>query len=361
MTDQTPQLHNDLVLIPAYEPDESLLSFAEALLAENLQVMVVDDGSGEAFRPVFDRLPEEVILLSYETNRGKGYAMKYAMEKIASSMPQVEFIVTADADGQHSPKDTLRILKAVHENPDALVLGVRDFPENTPLRSRIGNRLTAKVFGRLTGITDLEDTQTGLRAFSTKHLDLLLSMEGERYEYEMRQLMDWAKSPYPLVQVPIETIYRDKENSTSHYNALKDSSRIFRSLLDNGEAVLFTLSGIISFTLDFLLFNVFYYLTRPLQMTYALAIPNVAARLISANLNFYLNRNYVFESKDPLIKDFLQYAALVAILLTANSLLLSFYGNVLGLQATVAKLCVEFTVFIISYLVQHFYIFAKKK
>ena len=96
-------------------------------------------------------------------------------------------------------------------------------------------------------------------------------------------------------------------------------------------------------------------------MAYALAIPNVAARLISANLNFYLNRNYVFESKDPLIKDFLQYAALVAILLAANSLLLSFYGNVLGLQATVAKLCVEVTVFIISYLVQHFYIFANKK
>ena len=360
MTDRGLQLNRDLVLIPAYEPDDSLLSFAEALLAEDLQVMVVDDGSGEAFRPVFDRLPKGVTLLSYETNRGKGYAMKYAMEKILS-MPQVEFIVTADADGQHSPKDTLRILKAAHENPDALVLGVRDFPENTPLRSRIGNRLTAKVFGRLTGIKDLEDTQTGLRAFSTKHLDLLLSMEGERYEYEMRQLMDWAKSPYPLVQVPIETIYRDKENSTSHYNALKDSARIFRSLLDNGEAVLFTLSGIISFTLDFLLFNVFYYLARPLHMAYALAIPNVAARLISANLNFYLNRNYVFESKDPLIKDFLQYAALVAILLAANSLLLSFYGNVLGLQATVAKLCVEFTVFIISYLVQHFYIFANKK
>ena len=241
MTDRGLQLNRDLLLIPAYEPDDSLLSFAEALLAEDLQVMVVDDGSGEAFRPVFDRLPEGVTLLSYETNRGKGYAMKYAMEKILS-MPQVEFIVTADADGQHSPEDTLRILKAAHENPDALVLGVRDFPENTPLRSRIGNRLTAKAFGRLTGIKDLEDTQTGLRAFSTKHLDLLLSMEGERYEYEMRQLMDWAKSPYPLVQVPIETIYRDKENSTSHYNALKDSSRIFRSLLDNGEAVLFTLS-----------------------------------------------------------------------------------------------------------------------
>lgn len=361
MTNRTAQQKEDLVLIPAFEPDDGLLSFVDDLLARELNVLVVDDGSGSDFAPLFARLPDTVTFLSYETNRGKGYAMKYAMKTVAETMPQIKFIVTADADGQHSPEDTLKILQAAHDNPHALVLGVRDFPENTPLRSRIGNRLTAKVFGRLTGIKDLEDTQTGLRAFSTEHLDFLLSIEGERYEYEMRQLMDWSKKSLPMVQVPIETIYRDKENSTSHYNVAKDSARIFKSLLDNGEALLFTLSGVVSFTLDFLLFNLFYYFTRPMHMAYALAIPNVAARLISANLNFYLNRNYVFESKDPIVKDMVQYGALVLALLTANSLLLSFYGNILGLQATVAKLCVEITVFIISYLVQHFYIFSNKK
>ena len=357
MTNRTAQRKEDLVLIPAFEPDDGLLSFVNDLLARELSVLVVDDGSGSDFAPLFARLPDTVTFLSYETNRGKGYAMK----AVAETMPQIKFIVTADADGQHSPEDTLKILQAAHDNPHALILGVRDFPENTPLRSRIGNRLTAKVFGRLTGIKDLEDTQTGLRAFSTEHLDFLLSIEGERYEYEMRQLMDWSKKSLPMVQVPIETIYRDKENSTSHYNVAKDSARIFKSLLDNGEALLFTLSGVVSFTLDFLLFNLFYYFTRPMHMAYALAIPNVAARLISANLNFYLNRNYVFESKDPIVKDMVQYGALVLVLLTANSLLLSFYGNVVGLQATAAKLCVEITVFIVSYLVQHFYIFSNKK
>ena len=64
MTDRDLQLNRDLVLIPAYEPDDSLLSFAEALLAESPQVMVVDDGSGEAFKPVVHRLPEGVMLLS---------------------------------------------------------------------------------------------------------------------------------------------------------------------------------------------------------------------------------------------------------------------------------------------------------
>ncbi|MFR9297351.1 MAG: glycosyltransferase, partial [Aedoeadaptatus pacaensis] len=143
MNNHISKRENDLVLIPAFEPDESLLSFIEDLLAKELDVLVVDDGSGRDFASVFAQLPEAVTFLSYDTNRGKGYAMKYAMKTVAETMPHVEFIVTADADGQHSPEDTLKILQAVHDNPDALVLGVRDFPENTPLRSRIGNRLTA--------------------------------------------------------------------------------------------------------------------------------------------------------------------------------------------------------------------------
>lgn len=41
------------------------------------------------------------------------------------------------------------------------------------------------------------DTQTGLRAFSSELLDKLISVEGERYEYEMNVLMTLAKECVP--------------------------------------------------------------------------------------------------------------------------------------------------------------------
>lgn len=351
----------DLVLIPAYMPDESLLSFVDDLLKLHISILVVDDGSGARGIPIFSQLPDSVTFLGYKENHGKGYAMKYAMAHILAHMDEVEYIVTADADGQHTPSDTVKVLDGIHKNPEAIVLGVRNFPKNTPLRSRIGNRLVRRLFAFLTKITDLEDTQTGLRAFHRNSLNFLLSVDGSRYEYEMRQLLDWAKAGRPILQVPIETIYRDKENSTSHYNTLKDSTRIIRSMFDNGQALLFAISGFVSFLLDFSLFNLFYYAIRPFHLPFALAIPNVAARLLSAVFNFHLNRNYVFESKDSLKKDALQYGGLVVLLLSVNSLLLSFYGNVLGIGATVAKLCVELTLFVASYLIQHFYIFANKR
>lgn len=350
--------NGDLVMIPAFEPDESLLTFTTSLLEEGLHVLVVDDGSSLACRNIFDALDPRITLLSYKENRGKGYAMKFAMDYILHSMADVERIVTADADGQHTVVDTLGTLDGLDSHPDALILGVRSFPENTPLRSKIGNRMTAKFFAFLTGVKNLEDTQTGLRAFSRKSIPFMLKVDGERYEYEMKQLLLWAKAKKEIVQKPIETIYRDEENSTSHYHTVLDSVRIFRTLLDNGQAILFALSGFLSFVLDYGLFNLFYFSITALTSFSPLFLSNVAARIISCCFNFYLNRHFVFESKDSLRRDALQYGVLVAVLLTANNLLLYFYGKVLAYYPSIAKLFVELTLFVISYIVQRVYIFS---
>lgn len=348
----------DLVMIPAFEPDDSLLHFTKSLLQEGLQVLVINDGSSSSCRNIFDSLDKRIILLSYEENHGKGYAMKFAMDYILHSMEDVERIVTADADGQHAVIDTLHTLDGLYKDPDALILGVRSFPENTPLRSKIGNRMTAKFFAFLTGVNDLKDTQTGLRAFSRASLPFMLKVDGERYEYEMKQLLLWAKGKKKIIQVPIETIYRDEENSTSHYNTVLDSVRIFRTLLDKGQAILFAVSGILSFILDYGLFNLFFYSIRALTSFSPMFFSNVAARIISSIFNFYLNRQYVFESRDDLARDAVQYGLLVLVLLAANNLLLYFYGKTLAIQPSLAKLFVEITLFVISYTVQRVYIFS---
>lgn len=348
----------DLVLIPAYKPDESLLSFAESLLVNGAAVLVIDDGSGAEYAPVFDALPPAVERLGYAENRGKGYAMKYGFCHIRDHMPAVQRIVTADADGQHSPPDTLGTLRTAEVHPDALALGVRSFPENTPLRSRIGNRLTAKVFRGLSGIRDLEDTQTGLRAFSRDALDFMIDVPGERYEYEMKVLMDWSRSGRAIVQYPIETIYRDAENSTSHYNPLLDSARIFRALFQRGEAILFAISGFLSFLVDFAFFNLFLHFLKAFGIAHFLVGANVMARIVSSTFNFAVNRRLVFDSKDTLARDALQYFGLVLCLLALNSGLLYLLGEVLSFHPVPAKLMVEATIFVLSYLVQQFYIFA---
>lgn len=97
-----------------------------------------------------------------------------------------------------------------------------------------------------TGV-EVSDTQTGLRAFSTRLLDFMLDIEGERYEYEMNVLVTCAKANIPIIEVPIETIYHDKGNSCSHFRKVRDSVRIYRQLLK------FSFVSFSSFLLDYVM------------------------------------------------------------------------------------------------------------
>ena len=38
-----------IVIIPAYEPEEKLITLTQQLIAKDLEVVVVDDGSGEKY------------------------------------------------------------------------------------------------------------------------------------------------------------------------------------------------------------------------------------------------------------------------------------------------------------------------
>ena len=71
-----------VILIPSYEPDELLVNVVKELRENDFPILVVNDGSGKEFDHVFDMVKDQVKYLSYEKNRGKGYAMKHGYSKI---------------------------------------------------------------------------------------------------------------------------------------------------------------------------------------------------------------------------------------------------------------------------------------
>ncbi|MBF1040788.1 MAG: glycosyltransferase, partial [Lachnospiraceae bacterium] len=95
------------VLIPAYKPEETLLSFIQALEERNLRVIVVNDGSGEEYLPLFQKMEDNtgVNLIQLEQNRGKGAALKAGLSYLQTLDENFQ-IITVDADGQHSLQDT---------------------------------------------------------------------------------------------------------------------------------------------------------------------------------------------------------------------------------------------------------------
>ncbi len=219
----------DVVLIPAYEPDEKLIDLVRELSENDLSVLVVDDGSGKNYWNIFDAVRPYATVLTQQLNGGKGSALKTGMQYIWDHVPTCEYFITCDADGQHAVKDVLRVQKKLHED-NGFVLSVRQKQEDieVPLRSRVGNSLSRIVYTLLTN-RFLPDNQSGLRGFKRQHIEWMLKVEKNNYDYEMNVLYYAAKKGLHITTLPIETIYID-DNASSHFNPIKDTLRIYKSL-----------------------------------------------------------------------------------------------------------------------------------
>ena len=334
------------VLIPAYQPDARLPRLILELhrADPSSKIVVVDDGSGQKFSDIFEASATAgAHVISYENNRGKGYALREGftwIRDVAGDSP--ECVVTADADGQHTLNDIFRVGRTCTDTGKS-VLGVREFVGHVPARSRIGNTATSALFWLATG-WKLKDTQTGLRAFPVALLPALLEVQGDRYEYELRVLLHLAKFRHPVTQIPIETIY-EAGNPTSHFRPLQDSARIWAPLLK------FAASSGVATIIDYVLVLVLNALTG------ALFFPVIAARLVSASVNFAMNRR-VFEATGvPLRRSALRYAALAVAVIAGSYTILAVLTGI-GMPLWIAKIIADTTMYLVSYSAQSRYVFA---
>ena len=334
------------VLIPAYQPDARLPRLILELhrADPSTKIVVVDDGSGQKFSDIFEASATAgAHVISYENNRGKGYALREGFTWIRDVAGDLsECVVTADADGQHTLNDIFRVGRTCTDTGTS-VLGVREFVGHVPARSRIGNTATSALFWLATG-WKLKDTQTGLRAFPVALLPALLEVQGDRYEYELRVLLHLAKFRHPVTQIPIETIY-EAGNPTSHFRPLQDSARIWAPLLK------FAASSGVATIIDYVLVLALNALTG------TLFFPVVAARMVSASVNFAMNRR-VFEATGvPLRRSALRYAALAVAVVAGSYTMLAVLTGI-GMPLWIAKIIADTTMYLVSYSAQSRYVFA---
>jgi len=226
---------NLTIVIPSLNPDEKLTNTLKGVLEQGFtDIILVNDGSDAAHMGPFEEAVThpEVTLLTHEVNKGKGRALKTAMEYVLENRKESAGIITMDGDGQHHPEDVYNCGVAMLDRGD-VILGVRDFSQpDVPWKSRWGNNITKFVFRALCGIK-ISDTQTGLRAFPTNTLKSLLSYEGERFEYETNMLLQMKKDKINFSEVVIRTIYLD-DNASTHFHPFRDGWKIYKIILKYG-------------------------------------------------------------------------------------------------------------------------------
>lgn len=348
-----------IILIPAYKPDQSLVRLVHALKAQDAsaEILVIDDGSGSTYAPIFAELHlDGAIVQTHPVNRGKGAALRTGIAWVKANRPG-EVIVTADADGQHLPQDIFRVgVRAeslAASGQRAIVLGVRTLPDpnageegtKVPLRSKIGNSATVGFFALATGAR-VADTQTGLRGFTPQILDWLLQIPGDKYEYEFSMLLRATRADVELVQVPIVKVY-EPGNPTSHFRPLQDSALIYAPLL-----AFLASSFLTGFLVDAIALFVLVGMGAPLLAAV------VGARVISALTNFTVNRIIMHDggSRPSTSSSLVRYATLAVGILAANAALMEALTG-LGASLLVAKILTELILIPVSFAVQRRWVF----
>ena len=224
---------------------------------------------------------------------------------------------------------------------------------------------TRQVFRLLCG-AKISDTQTGLRAMSNALAERFLTTKGERFEYEMNMLIDCTEDKIPFFEVPIETIYIEK-NVSSHFHPVRDSLKIYAVFAK------FLFSSISSFLVDILMFTMLGWVIRLsmpeletmyvpyLKITASIFIATAAARILSSLWNYLLNRRLVFQSQANGFVTLVKYYLLAVVLLFLSAQGVSGLVHLTGWNETAVKIPVDMLLFLISFPIQKHWVFRKKK
>jgi glycosyltransferase involved in cell wall biosynthesis len=213
---------NWCVVIPTYNNERTLGKVVSDVLQVTPNVIVVNDGSTDSTPDILSGF-SQIAIVSYPQNQGKGYALQRGFEKAMEL--GFSYAITIDSDGQHYATDIPLFLKALKENPGALIVGARTLPaEKMRAGSSFANRFSNFWFRFISGVS-LPDTQSGFRLYPLESLQSIRFLT-RKYEFELEVLIRSAWRGIPLMNIPIKVFYPEKEERVSHYRPFRDFVRI---------------------------------------------------------------------------------------------------------------------------------------
>jgi UDP-N-acetylglucosamine---dolichyl-phosphate N-acetylglucosaminyltransferase len=217
------------VVIPAFNAADTIASVVRGV-KEHIaldRIVVVDDGSSDDTASV--ARAEGAQVLRHDVNKGKGMSLRTGFEFILKR-PEIEAVVTLDADGQHDPREIPEFAEAFRRGGADIIVGsrMRNHSGMPPLRV-FTNRVTSAIISLTTG-QKIEDSQIGYRLHRASLLRKL-ELATSRYDTESEILIKGCRLGARVESIPVRTIYADE---TSAIDPARDAMRflllVIRSL-----------------------------------------------------------------------------------------------------------------------------------
>ena len=195
------------VLMPVHNEARTLRTIVRRVLDApidgEIELVAVDDGSTDRSLEILEELArgdERIVVVAHPRNRGKGAAIRTAIDRMTGDVAVVQ-----DSDLEYDPGEFPRLLKPIVEDRADAVFGSRfaSSPERRVLLywHSLGNRLLtwfANVLNDL-NLTDMETCYKAVRADLLKELRL----RSERFGIEPEMTTRLAQAGARIYEVPI--------------------------------------------------------------------------------------------------------------------------------------------------------------
>ncbi len=215
--------HDLCFIVPFYNNSKTVAGVIKSIQDFGYQVIAVNDGSTDgSCKEAREAFPYQLV--SYDKNKGKGYAIRQGFKRAAEC--GFKYALVFDADGQHTLSGA-----------ESLIEKWKNFSEKDRYRSIVigsRNRRGADSGGvfannfsnfwlKVQTLRALQDTQSGMRLYPLNRI-MKICFLGNRYEFETEVLVRMAWRGISLVEVPVDVIY--PKDRVSHFRKRADFARI---------------------------------------------------------------------------------------------------------------------------------------
>jgi len=226
-------MHNPCAIIPVYNHETAITTVVDALLAQGLPCILVDDASTPACAKVLDQLAqrEHTYLIRLTINQGKGAAVMTGFRE--ASRLGFSHALQVDADGQHDLTDVAVFIEQSRAHPEAVICGYPLYDASVPKGRLYARYLTHVMVWINTLSLQIRDSMCGFRVYPLPPTLALIDSAkiGKRMDFDSDILvrlawrnlpMQWlhTKVHYPLDGVSHFRLFRDNVLISSMHTRL---------------------------------------------------------------------------------------------------------------------------------------------
>ncbi|MEX2027957.1 MAG: glycosyltransferase family 2 protein [Candidatus Curtissbacteria bacterium] len=195
------------IIVPALNEDQVIASVLSSLPKKikgisKIHTLVINDGSTD--NTAREAKGADAIVLTHVVNRGLGAAIKTGLSW--AKKEDIDIVVTFDSDGQHNPLDIPRMIEPIRSAKADVVIGSRFMAKQKIPKDRLFLNQAANLVALLLFGVRSTDTQSGLRAFSRKAIELI-DYKADRMEFSSEIFLEAKRNNLKVVEIPISAIY----------------------------------------------------------------------------------------------------------------------------------------------------------